>query len=135
MKLFLDSSVLLAASGSATGASRYLIEVAGENNWLLTSSIYCLEETRKNLGKLGSEAEQCFENTLLERIKFMETKLIIDQPMIYPVAKDRPVITTAMYHSCDALLTLDRADFQSLLGNQFYGMWILTPGDWLRMHH
>ncbi len=40
MKLFVDSSVLLAASGSAKGASRLLIGEAAERGWELVSSLY-----------------------------------------------------------------------------------------------
>ncbi len=66
MKLFLDSSVLIAASGSENGASRYIITKAAENGW--------------------------------------------------------------------GLLTLDRKDFQALLGDQVYRLRLRTPGDFLCEH-
>lgn len=40
VNLFLDASVLLAASGSATGASRALFSLAEPNGWTLTTSPY-----------------------------------------------------------------------------------------------
>jgi uncharacterized protein len=132
MKLFLDSSVLLAASGSALGASRLIVEEAGLHGWLLISSVYCFEETRANLAKLGKHAERDFEKVVAPNIECGSTSLVIDLPMVYKVAKDRPVIATALALKCEVLLTLDRADFQRLLGNQFYGLRILTPGDWLK---
>lgn len=132
MRLFLDSSVLLAASGSHTGASRLLIEEAEGQNWELVSSLYCAAETQKNLGKLGAQAEKAFTTNIITRIDFSETIHVSDRPLIFPVAKDRPIVATALALQADALLTLDRADFQKLLGNQVYGMWILTPGDWIR---
>ena len=132
MRFFLDSSVLLAASGSATGASRLLITEAEAHNWELVSSLYCFEETRHNLPKLGPKAEKEFELKVLPFVECLDTRLVVDRPLIYPVTKDRPVVAGALAARCDALLTLDRADFQRLLGTEVYGMWILTPGDWLK---
>ena len=31
----------------------------------------------------------------------------------------------------DALITLDRGDFTTLLGTSFYGLAVLRPGQWL----
>lgn len=132
MRLFLDSSVLLAAAGSSTGASRLLIEECKQQNWNLLSSQYCLEEAHKNLVKVGVEAENAFDEIVAPAVEFCETFLIIDKPFIYNVAKDKPVVATALALQCDALLTLDRADFQDLLGEKFYGMSIVTPGTWVR---
>lgn len=132
MKLFLDSSVLLAASGSATGASRLLITEAADQHWTLVSSLYCFEETRHNLPKLEKKAHADFETKVAPFVECIETRLVVDRPVVYPVTKDRPVVAGALAGKCDALLTLDRADFQRLLGNEIYGMSILTPGDWLK---
>lgn len=134
MKLFLDSSVLLTASGSATGASRLLIGEAAERGWDLISSLYCFEETRHNLPKLGKHAATDFEKHVAPFVECTETQLVVDRPLVYPVTKDRPVVAGALAAKCHALLTLDRADFQRLLGQEVYGMWILTPGDWLKNH-
>ncbi len=132
MRLFLDSSVLLAASGSTTGASRLIIGEGASRDWILVSSLYCFEETRNNLPKLGINAEADFEHQVAPFVECVETQLVIDQPLVYPVTKDRPVLASALSARCDALLTLDRNDFQRLLGVEVYGMWILTPGDWIR---
>jgi hypothetical protein len=56
VRLFFDTSVLLAASGSAKGASRFLITEAVINGWELISSGYCEEETMRNLSKVGRSA-------------------------------------------------------------------------------
>jgi len=132
MKLFLDSSTLLAASGSATGASRLLVKEASARGWHLLSSIYCFEEARRNLDKVGPKAVRDFAAIIAPRIEFAPTAVVTDRPLVYPIVKDRPVLVSALTHECHALLTLDRADFQKLLGIQVYGMLICTPGDWLR---
>jgi hypothetical protein len=42
-------------------------------------------------------------------------------------ASARPILFSALA-TADVLLTLDRADFGRLLGAQFYGLAIMTPG-------
>jgi predicted nucleic acid-binding protein len=49
MRLFLDSSVLLAASASPSGASRLLFRAAPSNDWVLVATPYILEEVLTNL--------------------------------------------------------------------------------------
>jgi hypothetical protein len=53
VRLFLDTSVLLAASGSGKGASRFVVTEAAAHGWELVGSDYCDEETRRNLPKVG----------------------------------------------------------------------------------
>ena len=50
--------------------------------------------------------------------------------MVFPASKDRPVLFGALAWA-DALLTLDRGDFGGLLGGEFYGLPVLTPGAFL----
>lgn len=54
----------------------------------------------------------------------------LNQVVVFPVAKDRPVLLTALAWS-QVLLTLDRDDFTGLLGSQFYGLPLLEPADFL----
>jgi len=51
-------------------------------------------------------------------------------PVLSLPAKDRPILFTAMAWA-DVLLTLDRRDFGELVGNDVYGMPVLTPGTFL----
>lgn len=89
MKLFLDSSVLLAASGSAKGASRLLMVESADWGLELVSSLYCFEETRQNLPKLGIQAEADFEQNVAPFVECIETRLLVDRPLVFPVTKDR----------------------------------------------
>jgi hypothetical protein len=50
---------------------------------------------------------------------------------VFSPRKDRPVLFTAYEHA-DVLLTLDRADFTTLLGQRFYSLLLQTPGDFIR---
>ena len=52
MNLFLDTSVLLAAAGSAAGASRELFRVSAANDWVLIVTPYVLAEVEINLPEI-----------------------------------------------------------------------------------
>ena len=56
MKLFLDTSVLLAAAGSVNGASHALFSLAAKQGWALLSSPYAVNEVLRNLPKLRTSA-------------------------------------------------------------------------------
>lgn len=131
MKVFLDTSVLLSASASEKGASRYIVENSRNHKWEIVSSRYCREETARNLSKLGSAAENYFDDTIIKKIKWIADTLTSDKIVLFPRAKDKPVLLSALAAKCTTLLTLDRTDFHGKLGKQFYGISIRTPGEWL----
>ena len=134
IRLFLDSSVLLAAAGSSTGASRRLFLEAPQRGWQLETAHYACEETLYNLPKLGPSAEAVFHTHLAPSLRILPTTIVVSPPLVHPVSKDRPILATALASRPTALLTLDRADFQDRLGPTLYGLPLLTPGDWLQNH-
>jgi predicted nucleic acid-binding protein len=131
VRLFLDTSVLLAASGSAKGASRFLITQAMAYGWELVSSDYCDEETRRNLPKVGRSAGVAWKNEIAPKIRFVRADVALDKPLVFPEAKDRPVVITALASRAVWLLTLDEGDFHTKLGREVYGLRIATPGEFL----
>ena len=130
MRLFLDTSVLVAAAGSAGGASRFLVTAAGAQGWELVSCEYCAEETHRNLPKLP-RATGAWERIIAPRVRFIATRVSLDQPLVFPKAKDRPVVITALAARAGWLLTLDREDFHQRLGREVYGLRLATPGEFL----
>ena len=118
MKLFLDTSVLLAASGSAKGASRFLITEGSALGWELISSDYCEEETIRNLSKIGRSAATAWAKQIKPRVRIVPTSLALDKPLVFPKAKDRPVVIAALELEADWLLTLDEGDFHTKLGRE-----------------
>ena len=56
MNIFLDSSVAVAASLSATGASREVFNHAARQGWRLLVSLWVLREVRDNLANKPPEA-------------------------------------------------------------------------------
>jgi predicted nucleic acid-binding protein len=132
VRLFLDSSVLLAAAGSSKGASRLLFDHATSRGWQLLTADYCLREAEFNLPKLGKRAELSWAQIIRPALNTVTAQLTLDRPLIYRATKDRPVVISALSQKADYLLTLDRDDFHDLLGRSVYGLPIRTPGEFLR---
>ncbi len=129
MRLFLDTSVLLAASGSATGASREIFRLAAANFWTLIATPYVVAEVRRNLVHFPAAASAEW-NQLRDELLLLDDVFTVDRPAVFAPAKDRPILFSALAWA-DVLLTLDRGDFETLLGKEFYGLGILTPGQFL----
>lgn len=129
MNLFLDASVVLAACGRSTGASHALFEAAHRNGWILMASPYVLSEVGANLPRLGGAASQVW-GRLRSKLLLVRDVWTIDRPAVFGPAKDRPVLFTAAAWA-QVLLTLDRGDFGALMSTGFYGLIVITPGDFL----
>jgi predicted nucleic acid-binding protein len=129
MRLFLDSSVLLAASGSPTGASREILRRASANAWSLVTTPYVLEEVLRNLPALPPAATSDWAQ-LRPALLIMDDVLTVDRPVSFAAGKDRPILFSALAWT-DILLTLDRVDFGDLIGKTFYGLLVLKPGTFL----
>jgi predicted nucleic acid-binding protein len=130
LRLFLDSSVVLAACGRASGASRLIVDLATSQGWELHTSAYVINEVSANVSRLGSQAAPQW--TLIQpRLNPVPDIVSFPWITVFPAAKDRPVLFTATAWS-DVLLTLDRRDFSEMLGTQFYALAILKPGEFLR---
>lgn len=125
MRLFLDASVLLAAAGSATGASRAVFSYATEQHWSLISSPYALNEVLHNLAKLPANATTEWLRLRLQ-LMVVDDVVSLNRPVVFAASKDRPILFTALAWSA-VLLTLDKADFADILGGRFYGLDVLLP--------
>ena len=132
MKLFLDTSVLLAAAGSANGASRFLIASASSHGWRLLSSPYCLAEVDKNISKIGDDASGYWRKKLRSTLELVPDCVVLDKPLLFDAIKDKPVLITALAGRCEVLLTLDRIDFGTFFERGVYGLKVMTPGMFLR---
>lgn len=129
MRLFLDTSVLLAASGSDAGASREIFRRASANDWILVTTPYALEEVLRNLADLPSSSSADWA-LLRPALLVMDDVLTLDRPTVFPVGKDRPILFSALAWA-DVLLTLDQADFGGFIESPFYGLVVLKPGMFL----
>ena len=129
MRLFLDSSVLLAASGSSLGASRQIFRRARSNEWTLFTTPYVIEEVLRNLPKLPPTATAEWAR-LRPALLLSDDVVTLDRPAVFERAKDRPILFSALAWA-DTLLTLDSDDFGGLMDKTFYGLAILRPGAFL----
>ena len=122
---------MLAAAGSAKGASRFVFQQAKAQDWRLLSSSYCIEETERNARKVGPKAGPYWRTSLLPLLTLVPVELTFDKALVFPKAKDRPVLLSALGAKADYLLTLDEADFQRVVGSRVYDLEIRSPGQFL----
>jgi len=130
VNVFLDSSVLLAACGSADGASRAVIDSAAAQSWSLLTCGYVLAEVEANLAALPAGASDNWVQ-LRTKLEMVPDVLTFEWHTVFAPARDRPILFTAAAWA-EVLLTLDRHDFADLLGTSFYGLAILKPGVFLQ---
>jgi len=125
LNIFLDSSVAIAASLSRTGSSRQVFELAARHDWQLLVSPWVLREVRDNLGSRPDAAREWV--ALRRSVAIERDELVLDWPLVFNVAKDKPVLLTGL--ACaDVLLTLDRRDFGALIGTTVYGLRVRHSG-------
>jgi len=126
VRLFLDTSVLLAASASSSGASRQIFRLAPTTGWTLIATPCVLAEVMRNLPDFPLDATKEWLRLRGQSI-VMDDVLTLDRPAVFLAGKDRPILFGALAWA-DVLLTLDRGDFSTLLGGEFYGLSVLKPG-------
>ena len=125
MRLFLDTSFLIAAAGSEAGLPRFIFNHGRKSGWDLVTSLYCEEEVNRNIHKVGGSAFWLAE--IRPNLHLHATEVVVDYPLVFEATKDRPVVISALGSNADYLLTLDRNDFATLLGTEVYGMRIRLP--------
>lgn len=130
MRIFLDTTVLLTACSSATGASREVVRLAPRQGWVLITTPYVVEETLNNLGSFSTDAAAQWARLRANLVLFDDV-LTLDRPALFPAGKDRPIIFSALAWA-DVLLTLDKGDFAGVLGHSFYDLAVLRPGTFLQ---
>lgn len=114
--VLLDTSVIIAALLSSTGASAWLLHLARKKHIKLVASPYIRHEVElvieRKFPKLLARWQHLQQSHLFSRIKDAS-------PKIYAVAlaimshdpKDAPILAAAMAHQVDYLVTLDQKDF------------------------
>ena len=127
--IFFDTSVLISALISKTGASYALLE-SGIICKKITSR-YCIKEIDNNISK--------FKNTGMS-LSFLQKKLLIVEDCFIESdwtrqlpSKDMPILSTAIYHKANYLVTLDKNDFGIFFGKKLKGIVVLTPRDLLQI--
>jgi len=93
------------------------------------SSPYGLSEVVRNLSKLPAVATAEWVR-FRQQLEIVDDIVSLDRPVVLSASKDRPILFTALAWS-DTLLTLDRQDFASLIGGEFYGLRVRLPFEFL----
>ena len=130
MRVFLDASVILAACGRDSGASRRIFDIHKHEGWAILASGYVMGEVRTNIESLGKQAVSDWRR-LESDLRLVRDQFVVNWPVVFAPAKDWPVLFTALAFA-DVLLTLDKRDFGPLMGVGFYGLEIMKPGDFLK---
>jgi predicted nucleic acid-binding protein len=130
VRLFLDTSVLLAACGSTTGASHEIFRQARAHGWTLIVTPYVIGEVLNNLADFPPSATAQWAS-LRTDLLILDDVLTLDRPAVFTAGKDRPILFSALAWA-DVLLTRDTSDFADILGGSFYELLVLTPGAFLQ---
>lgn len=131
MRLFLDANVLFTAAHNPQGKAALVMEIGRTGIWQLATSVYALEEARRNLAR---KYPACLDRL---EIDTGHLRIVPDVPNIACpeglVGKDRPIFRAALGCRADVLLTGDIRDFGFLMNapDKAGGLLIRTVGDFL----
>ncbi|MBM4401696.1 MAG: putative toxin-antitoxin system toxin component, PIN family [Candidatus Cloacimonetes bacterium] len=136
-RVFLDTSVLIAALFSSKGASAEILKLARSGELEIFISQHVIEETRKTLHLKGTQLLPVFEGILKTKIFNVlpnPSKKEIDlSKLIVKDEKDVPILAIAMQEKVDYLVTLDRKDFiDDTTVAKKSRLKILTPGAFVK---
>jgi hypothetical protein len=131
-RLFLDANVLFTAAHKLDGKAAFLFAALEYGRWRLVSSLYALEEARRNL------ARKCPERSA--RLEALAAQvLVVPQPSASPPPlalpeQDVPIFAAARAASASHLLTGDSKHFGPYMNQaeKTEGVLIQTVTDYLR---
>ena len=134
MKIFLDANIIFTAACTSHGSSRFLFSIAETGAVTLCTSLYALDEAKRNLAHKAADKLPTLE-------KLLPHLAIVPEPQPDKVAwavllplprKDAPIMAAALSCKADILVTGDRRDFGRLLGTATEGMLVLEPAETVR---
>ncbi len=105
-------------------------DIHKHEGWAILASGYVMGEVRANIESLGKQVVSDWRR-LESDLRLVRDQFVVNWPVVFAPAKDRPVLFTALAFA-DVLLPLDKRDFGPLMGVGFYGLEIMKPGDFLK---
>lgn len=137
-RLFLDSSVLISASASNTGASALTLMLCSYGKIQGIVSDYVIKESSRNIAnKLNEDAYKRFvfylKNCGLVICPSFD-KLLKAVPI---ASKDQPIVQAAICSGVEYLITLDKKDFfkENIIEYlRQYNIRLMRPGDFISAH-
>jgi predicted nucleic acid-binding protein len=130
--LFFDASCLIAAAGSPTGGSGFLLSLCAKGYFQAAVSTAVLAEAARNIqGRLPALAWINYQTHLLS-VPFILAPVPAPLPALTPVnAKDLHVVAAAAAVATAYLLTLDRG-LLAQANQAGLAFPALTPGDFIK---
>lgn len=137
VKLFIDTCVFIAASGSPQGGSSFVLELCKRGRFRAVCTRLVLLEAERNIHrKLGAEALLRFYQGLAELDPTLEAlptpeELVACEAIVGE--KDAHVLAAALKSGAAFLLTLDRRHFMTeKVRDAHLDLDVMTPGNFLR---
>lgn len=132
-KVFLDSSVLFAASRSPMGSARDLLVAGILGRATLVISLFVVDETRRNLTRKSPHALPVYEAFLSRGlVQIVEPpEALVQRAAEFIVQKDAEIVAGAGHAGVTFLATYDRKDLISKREEIFaaFGVTVATPGE------
>ena len=133
-RIFLDANVLFSAAYLPESGLLELWRLPKAQQVQLVSSLYAVEEARRNLA--GLEQQERLE-ALLSKMQTSETQVVesIEPSAPIPIElplKDRPILSSAIAVKATHLLTGDFKHFGAYYGQSIQGVLILPPAAYLQ---
>lgn len=129
-RVFLDANVIFSAAYRPSSGIRQLWSQSGV---VLVSSLYALEEARRNLlvhmPSNISVLDELVESMAIVSGLPSEASL---PARIDLAEKDVPILAAAIGANCTHLLTGDKQHFGALYGKSVGGVLVLTPADYVK---
>lgn len=132
-RLFLDANVLFSAAYKHDSAQGLLIELAAAGLITAISSAYAIEEARRNLIRKSPKSIQIWPNMLavIAIAPEPDTEHLAWAGAIV-VAKDAPVLASAVRAKVDWFMTGDRSDFGHLFSKTVRNVLVIPPAEAVR---
>jgi predicted nucleic acid-binding protein len=130
--VFFDAACLIAAAGSPTGGSGFLLSLCAKGHLQAVVSTYVLAEATRNIqARMKAEAWANYQ-TLLTTVPFVMAPVPAPLPTLPPInAKDVHVVAAAIAASAAYLLTLDKGLLaEAILAQLTFPA--LMPGDFIK---
>ena len=131
-RVFFDASCLIAAAGSPTGGSGFLLSLCEQSHLQAVVSTYVLAEAARNIQANMKPAAWTNYQVLLTAVPFVVAAVPSPLPSYPPInAKDIHVVAAAVAAAVTHLLTLDKGLLAEANQAQL-GFPILLPGDFIK---
>ena len=131
MRLFLDANILFTAPHNPTGKAALVIELGSQGYWELFSSLYALEEARRNLQRKFPHSLDGLD-TIQNGVRLVEHRAGLGFPEGL-AKKDQPIFQAALVCQATHLLTGDLKDFGPFMNQpeNTFGIYIQTVAEFL----